>query len=87
VVLLLAGTLAMHLVQAMAYYLRAHKREPLLASGVVTSLVCGALVWVLGRRYGATGACAAYAISTVAVALPMTSIIWWRARAAWHQGP
>lgn len=84
--LLLAGTLATHAIQCLAYYLRAHKREPLLASGVLSSLACGVLVWVLGRRFGATGAASAYAIATGLVALPLTTFIWLRCRAAWHGG-
>lgn len=81
--LLVASTVA-HITQCQAAYLRAHKREPLVTAGVVSSLAVGALVWGLGSRFGAPGAAAAYLLVTCLLTVPWITGVWARCRAAWH---
>jgi O-antigen/teichoic acid export membrane protein len=66
-------------------YLRAHKREPLLALSIVTSLLMGVLVWVFGRRFGPMGAAAAYLTVVAGISFPWQTWILFRSRARWHQ--
>lgn len=80
--LLLAGGL-MNASQSMAAYLRAHKQEPMFVMSVCTSLLIGALVWLLGRRTGADGAAWGYA-AALCVGLIWQYHIWQRCRVAWH---
>jgi O-antigen/teichoic acid export membrane protein len=84
--LLVASTVA-HLTQCQAAYLRAHKREPLVTAGVVSSLAVGALVWVLGSEFGATGAATAYLLVMSLVSVPWITAIWFRCRDDWHARP
>jgi len=75
----------MQIIQCQAAYLRAHKKEPLVVSSVVSSVAIGCLVWGLGNRFGATGAATAYLFVISIFTLPWTTIIWFRSRAKWHQ--
>jgi len=83
--LFLLATILMQIIQCQAAYLRAHKKEPLVVSSVVSSVAIGCLVWGLGSRFGATGAAAAYLFVISILTLPWTTIIWFRSRAKWHQ--
>jgi O-antigen/teichoic acid export membrane protein len=83
--LFLLATILMQIIQCQAAYLRAHKQEPLVVSGVVSSLATGLLVWELGRRFGSTGAAAAYLLVIAVVSLPWDTIIWFRCRSQWHK--
>jgi O-antigen/teichoic acid export membrane protein len=82
--LFLLAAVFMHIPQCQAAYLRAHKKEPLLAVGLVANLFTGACVWFFGRTYGMTGAAGAYAAIAGLVTLPWVWIIWSRARREWH---
>jgi len=64
-------------------YLRAHKREPLVAMSTVFGLTVGVLVWSLGSRFGAAGAATGY-LSAVIMAVAWETRIWLRCRAEWH---
>jgi hypothetical protein len=71
---------------AEATYLRAHKREPLMALSVGAGAGLAVLALVLGREYGASGVGIAY-LSVVALGmLPVGTLITLRCREAWH-GP
>jgi O-antigen/teichoic acid export membrane protein len=83
--LFLLATILMQIIQCQAAYLRAHKQEPLVVSGVVSSLATGLLVWGLGSRFGSTGAAAAYLFVIAVVSLPWDTIIWFRCRSQWHK--
>jgi O-antigen/teichoic acid export membrane protein len=84
--LLLAGMLLMQVSQCETAYLRAHKQEPIVVLSVTSSLAIGLLVWLLGSRYGPTGAAAGYA-AVAAVAVVWETAIWARCRAVWHADP
>lgn len=67
-----------------AAYLRAHAREPFVVLGVVAGLLIGGSVFLFGRRYGPTGAAAAYAGVMALIVAPMSTVIWIRRRAEWQ---
>jgi O-antigen/teichoic acid export membrane protein len=83
--LFLLAVVLTQIIQCQAAYLRAHKKEPLVVSGVASGLAIGLLVWELGSRFGAIGAAVAYLLVTAIISLPMVTIIWFRSRAEWHQ--
>lgn len=77
--LLVIGACCSQIIQGLAAYLRAHKRELLLPAGVLSSLTCGILTWALGRTgAGATGVSLAYAVAMGLVGLPIALWIWLR---------
>ncbi|MBI5625223.1 MAG: glycosyltransferase [Elusimicrobia bacterium] len=65
-----------------AYYLRAHKEEPLMVISVVTSLAIGILVWLLGSRLGPLGAACGYLSVIAFLMFPWLAAIFLRKRAA-----
>ena len=75
----------LQITQCEAAYLRAHKREPLVAVGIVSSLAIGLLVWQMGSRFGPTGAGASYLAVIGLCMVPWVTTIWFRSRAAWHK--
>jgi O-antigen/teichoic acid export membrane protein len=77
------GAILMHVSQCQAVYLRAHKQEPFMVLSVVCCLLIGLAVWILGRRYGPTGAAAGYLAVTLLTAL-WSTVIWFRCRKIWH---
>ena len=83
--LLLATTLASHVVQCEAMYLRAHKREPLLPLALLTGATTGLLTYYVGRRYGATGVTVAYFATTVFLSVTGSTLIFRRKQKAWHR--
>jgi hypothetical protein len=83
--LFLAANLLLHVSQCLSAYLRAHKREVLMPMGVTASLLCGALVFVLGKKYGVTGVGAGFLFVVAGVIIPWQTLIFIRCRAAWHQ--
>lgn len=64
-------------------YLRAHKREPLMALSLATAGLIGISTVILGKYYSATGMAAGYLIINIAV-FPVVLLIWSRCRSAWH---
>jgi O-antigen/teichoic acid export membrane protein len=82
--LILAAIVISQIVQCEAAYLRAHKREPFVVSGIVTAVTMGVLVWLLGMNFGAFGASVAYLLVTSVIALPFGTFIWFRRRAEWR---
>jgi O-antigen/teichoic acid export membrane protein len=67
----------------MATYLRAHKKEPLLALSVINGLLTGIVVVVLGKYYSADGVAIGY-LAVVMTLTPFVALIWYRRRAEWH---
>jgi hypothetical protein len=78
------GVVAMHLSSSRAAYLRAHNREPLLLVGVVGACLTGALVWLLGARFGPTGAAGGALAVSLCWVWPGVALIYRRARREWH---
>ena len=82
--LFLVGQVFMCSSSPLAAYLRAHKREPFLQLSVVSGVLVGLLTWLLGSRFGATGAGLAYFVVSAFFVLPYGVWIWRRSRVAWH---
>ncbi len=83
--LFLAAYSLMQISNCHAAYLRAHAREPFLVLGVSAGLLIGGLVFLLGSRYGPTGAAAAFTVAAGLYVAPMSTIIWIRRRAEWQR--
>ena len=66
-------------------YLRAHKREVLTTSGVLTGVMIGSLVWVFGSKFGPTGAAGGYLLVMSCFTFPVTIVIYLKSRKNWHQ--
>lgn len=84
VLLLLAATVAVVTVNAYATYLRAHKKEPLLAQSVATAVLQGFATWFLGKEFSSFGVSIGYFIISVFISLPTVYWIWRHYRNAWH---
>ncbi|MCX5662603.1 MAG: hypothetical protein NTW19_23225 [Planctomycetota bacterium] len=82
-VLVLNGVLT-QMSMCQSFYLRAHKREPLMVMSLVVGLLQGLLVWWWGSQYGAMGAAVAALVSMGLVGLPWETAIWFAARKRWH---
>ena len=80
---LLLATIIFSASLPMSTYLRAHKKEPLMALSVTHGLLTGIAVLVLGRYYAADGVAIGYLVVTACVT-PFVALIWYRRRADWH---
>ena len=60
----------------MAFYIRAHRREPLLPISVASSIASGLLVWLGGWHYGPLGAGLGLLASTMLINVPGHYYIW-----------
>lgn len=81
--LLLAGHLMMVLSMPFSYYLRAHKKEPLMPVSVVYSVLVGLSTLVLGKYYSATGMAIGYFVINL-ILVPFVVVYWCRLREIWH---
>lgn len=72
---LLATALLLQVSQCQTAYIRAHRRELIVAMSVTTSLATGLLVWTLGRPFGPTGALVGYLAATVVAVAWETAIL------------
>jgi hypothetical protein len=81
-----AATVINHLVFAMAIYLRAHRREPLLVSSVAGALITPIVV-SYAARYGSTTAIAASYLVLTTIGLGVTIAIFVSRSRAWHAVP
>ena len=80
--LLLLWGVSLHLVQCMAAYWRAQRREPLRFWGVAPGAATGAAVWLLGREAGALGAAAGALAASLSVGVPIAFYFLRRSRIA-----
>lgn len=80
---LLLATVIMSASLPMSVYLRAHKKEPLLALSVVSGILTGIAVVVLGKRYSAEGMAIGY-LTVTAMVTPFVAVLWHRLRTEWH---
>ena len=78
------GSFFVLLIQCLAMYLRAYKREVLTMSGLLSGAMIGLLVWVFGSKFGPTGATAGYLIVMSCFAFPTTLLIYFKAKKNWH---
>ncbi len=80
---LLLATIITSASMPMSVYLRAHKKEPLLATSLVSGLLTAIAVLVLGKSHSAEGVAVGY-LAVTAVVTPFVVLIWYRRRAEWH---
>ena len=66
-------------------YLRAHAREPFLVLGTSSGLLIGAVVYLLGSKYGPNGAAAGFMVVAALFVVPLSTFIWVRRRAEWQR--
>jgi len=71
-------------ISTMAFYLRAHKQEPLVFVLLVAALLTAISIWVFGPRYGPTGVSGGFLAVTFLWTLPATYYVFKRCRAIWH---
>ncbi|MFC1532312.1 lipopolysaccharide biosynthesis protein [Thermodesulfobacteriota bacterium] len=64
-------------------YLRAHKKEPLLAVSVISGLLIAISNLILGKHFGATGMAWGYLLVNVLI-FPFVILIWSHCRRHWH---
>ncbi|MBT5548938.1 MAG: hypothetical protein HOJ79_00530 [Nitrospina sp.] len=83
--IILLAIVFLQVVYCQYYYLRAHKKEPVMKLNVAYSLANGLLVWALGSQFGAMGASTGYLITTGLILFPFSTLIFSRCRKAWHQ--
>jgi hypothetical protein len=74
-IFLLAILLA-HIPSCTAFYVRAHKQEPLLVVSVVSGVLIGAGVWWFGRMAGPLGMACVYLAVVACVNFPWQILIW-----------
>ena len=77
--------LLFHFPRCQSIYVRAHKRDPFLLSGIVTNVLTAFAVLSLGRWYGPLGAAWGYLAVVATVNVPWTYWIWSRSRREWHR--
>lgn len=83
--LIFAGAfIAYQFVMCSGIYVRAHRRDPYLATTVASCATIALLQFVLGRSYGSLGLAIGYAVGILFVQLPLGTAIWWYARKRWH---
>ena len=85
-ILLLASVL-IHVPACQAAYLRAHKKEPLLALNLISSAASGLLIWYWGKRFGPAGACSGYLAVIAVFIVPYQMYLWRYYRELWHRPP
>ena len=81
--LFVAATITNHLIFAMAIYLRAHRREPLMISSVAGAVVTPIAVGYVGLHAGTAAVAATYLALTV-LGLGITALIFASRSRAWH---
>jgi len=83
--LLLIAMLANHLVFCESYYLRAHKKEPLLFLSVFGACLITVATYTFGKYFGALGVTSAYSLITVVSTVFVTTAIFIPKRREWHR--
>jgi O-antigen/teichoic acid export membrane protein len=68
----------------MAFYLRAHKKEPMMIPSVISALLAGVSTWLLGASYGPTGAAAGFLALVIVWGLPSCYVVFAHCRKKWH---
>lgn len=82
---LLFGAVCVHSVtNALACYLRAHKKEPLMWLSIASAVLQGTAAWLLGKKYASGGVTAGFFCINLFFTLPIAYFIWLRCRKVWH---
>ena len=81
---LLAAICIQIVITALAVYLRAHKREPLMKVTVVVSLLKGLTTWLGAKFYGSFGATLGFFCVTIFFMLPSVFYVWKKCKTEWH---
>jgi len=77
--MLLGGALMMLITLCQNIHVRSHKQDPFLLASVISSTAIGLAVWLLGASsWAADGIAIGYLTTTTAVALPLSTLAWWR---------
>jgi O-antigen/teichoic acid export membrane protein len=84
--LFVAATILNHVIFAMAIYLRAHRREPLMITSVIGAVATPAVVAFVGQRGGVDAIAASY-VGLTAAGLGITAAIFFSRSRAWHVRP
>lgn len=82
--LLLLTMLCTHVVVSLAYYLRAHKKEPFLFFWVAIAVISVLLMTVLAKQWGAAGVTISYFICGGLLRLAAATLIFFKKRKEWH---
>jgi hypothetical protein len=82
--LFLVATVLMQISQCQTAYILAHKQAPFAVQGVVSGLLIGTLVWLLGSNYGPTGTAVGYLAVVAFFLIPYETFLWRRCRAESH---
>jgi hypothetical protein len=85
--LLLLTALSNHIVFSQAAYLRAHKAEPFLVSGICGALIMTCSTYLLGRFAGPNAVAVGFFVATSIMGPPLTTYIFLKKRAQWHAAP
>jgi uncharacterized MnhB-related membrane protein len=67
-----------------AVYLRAHKQEPFLINSVIGAVLVPAIMYFLGRPYGAFGIAVGLFCGGLFVGLPLATAVFLNKKRAWH---
>lgn len=71
-------------ISSWATYLRCHKREPFLASSIVTGILCCLSTLFLGKIFGLYGIVIGYCCITIFIEFPWTYFIFKNKKRVWH---
>ena len=80
----LAGYALMQISSYQAMYLRAHARDPFVILSLISGILIGSAVFLLGSRHGPAGAAIGLLAANAVVLLPLSTAIWSRCRKDWH---
>ena len=76
----LLGIIFFQIASPFSYYLRAHKKEPLMGLSVVSALVMAACVIYFAYHGGVMAIALSYCLNILFIILPGATWIWWRFR-------
>lgn len=82
--LLIISALGNQVIWSEAYYLRAHKKDPLMWISVSVGLLNVVFAYLLAPNYGALGVALSYSLLTWLVYLPVSTVIFLNKRQKWH---
>ena len=83
--LFLAAVLLQHTLSCQDFYIRAHRREPHLLVLLTANIAVGVSVWILGSRYGPSGAAIGLLGVNLLYKFPLQTAVWLRCRHLWHK--